>query len=37
MLALTGERPLGMLTPVGGSLFILGWLVLAWQVLRARH
>ena len=37
MLALTGERPLGMLTPVGGTLFIIGWLVLAWQVLRARR
>lgn len=36
LLALTGTRPLGMLTPVGGTLFIAGWAVLAWGALRGR-
>lgn len=30
LLALTGVRWLGIVTPVGGLAFILGWLVLAW-------
>jgi uncharacterized membrane protein YgdD (TMEM256/DUF423 family) len=34
-MALGGPRWLGAVTPVGGSLMILGWLVLAWRVLRA--
>jgi len=33
-MALGGPRWLGAVTPVGGSLMILGWLVLAWQVVR---
>ncbi|MDO4905074.1 MAG: DUF423 domain-containing protein [Lautropia sp.] len=34
MLSLTGTRPLGMLTPIGGSCFILGWLTLLWSAFR---
>ncbi|MDO5057598.1 MAG: DUF423 domain-containing protein [Lautropia sp.] len=37
ILALTGARPLGMLTPVGGTLFMAGWAVLAWHAWRARR
>lgn len=33
-IALGGPRWLGAVTPVGGSLMILGWLMLAWRVLR---
>lgn len=33
-MALGGPRWLGAVTPLGGSLMILGWLVLAWSVLR---
>jgi uncharacterized membrane protein YgdD (TMEM256/DUF423 family) len=35
LLALTGHRWLGAITPVGGLAFILGWLALAWCALRA--
>lgn len=28
--AFTGFRPLGMITPIGGSLLLLGWLRLLW-------
>lgn len=34
-LVLTGIRPLGMVTPIGGVLFIAGWLwlaITAWRV-----
>jgi uncharacterized membrane protein YgdD (TMEM256/DUF423 family) len=34
-LALSGERWLGAVTPVGGLAFILGWLALALAVLKA--
>lgn len=34
-LALSGVRGLGAVTPFGGVAFILGWLALAWAVLRA--
>jgi len=34
-MALGGPRWLGAVTPVGGSLMILGWLTLAWRVMRA--
>ncbi len=34
-MALGGPRWLGAVTPLGGSLMILGWLMLAWRVLRA--
>ena len=32
LLALTGNRWLGAITPVGGVCFIAGWLALAWFV-----
>jgi uncharacterized membrane protein YgdD (TMEM256/DUF423 family) len=35
-MALTGARWLGAITPLGGSLMILGWLVIAFRALRAR-
>ncbi len=34
LLALTGDRVLGAITPVGGLCFIAGWLTLAWALLR---
>jgi uncharacterized membrane protein YgdD (TMEM256/DUF423 family) len=34
-LALSGVRGLGAITPFGGVAFILGWLALAWAVVRA--
>ena len=33
-LALSGERWLGAVTPIGGACFIAGWLALAYAVLR---
>jgi uncharacterized membrane protein YgdD (TMEM256/DUF423 family) len=30
-LALTGNRALGMITPLGGTAFLIGWLALAWS------
>jgi uncharacterized membrane protein YgdD (TMEM256/DUF423 family) len=30
LLALTGFRPLGFLTPFGGLAFLIGWAMLAW-------
>jgi len=36
-MALTGARWLGAITPVGGSMLILGWLVLAYQGWRVRN
>jgi uncharacterized membrane protein YgdD (TMEM256/DUF423 family) len=33
-LALGGPRILGAITPIGGVLFIAGWLAFAWQALR---
>lgn len=35
LLAVTGERWLGALTPVGGLAFLAGWLMLAWGAYRA--
>jgi uncharacterized membrane protein YgdD (TMEM256/DUF423 family) len=32
MLAVSGTRALGMITPFGGVAFILGWLLLAWHL-----
>lgn len=32
-LAITGIRPLGAITPIGGLAFIAGWLMLAWAAL----
>ena len=36
LLAITGVRMLGAITPVGGFAFILGWLALAWGAWSAR-
>ena len=33
LLALTGVRSLGAVTPFGGLLFLAGWLTLAWSAL----
>ncbi|MDO5101510.1 MAG: DUF423 domain-containing protein [Lautropia sp.] len=33
-LALTETRPLGMLTPIGGSCFLAGWVMLVWAACR---
>ena len=33
-LALSGVRGLGAVTPIGGVLFLAGWLVLAWAIAR---
>jgi uncharacterized membrane protein YgdD (TMEM256/DUF423 family) len=35
-LALSGNRMLGAITPIGGVSFIAGWLVLAWGALKTR-
>jgi uncharacterized membrane protein YgdD (TMEM256/DUF423 family) len=35
LLALTGHRWLGAVTPLGGLAFILGWAALAWAALRS--
>jgi uncharacterized membrane protein YgdD (TMEM256/DUF423 family) len=34
MLAITGNRSLGAITPIGGVLFIAAWLVLGWFMMR---
>ena len=34
LMALTGLRWLGAITPIGGALMILGWLLLAWEARR---
>ena len=34
LLAVTGNRSLGMITPLGGVAFILGWALLAWRLRR---
>lgn len=36
LLALTGQRALGAVTPLGGLCFLAGWLALAWAGLSAR-
>jgi uncharacterized membrane protein YgdD (TMEM256/DUF423 family) len=36
VLALTGLRVLGAVTPVGGLSFIAAWVVLAWMLLRKK-
>ena len=35
MLALTGTRALGAVTPLGGVAFIAAWCVLGWSLLRS--
>ena len=32
LLSLTGLRWLGAITPIGGLAFLIGWLLLAWQI-----
>jgi len=34
LLAITGNRALGAITPIGGVSFIAAWLVLAWFTMR---
>ena len=34
LLAITGVRTLGAITPIGGLSFIAAWLLLAWQLTR---
>ena len=34
LLAITGQRFLGAITPIGGVAFIVGWLLLAWHLRR---
>lgn len=36
LMALAAPRWLGAITPIGGSLMIAGWLLLAWRVARSR-
>lgn len=35
VLAISGIRWLGAITPIGGTAFIAGWLWIAWSLLRA--
>ena len=37
LLAVTGVRTLGMITPLGGVAFIAGWLLLAWYFVAQRQ
>lgn len=37
ILAVTGQRWLGAVTPLGGLLFVIGWLFLAWGVWRRQQ
>lgn len=37
VLAVSGIRALGAITPLGGLAFIAGWLVLAYEALRSRQ
>jgi uncharacterized membrane protein YgdD (TMEM256/DUF423 family) len=37
LLALTGARWLGMVTPFGGIALIIGWALVAWRLLIPRH
>ena len=37
VLALTGQRWLGAVTPIGGVAFIAAWLALAWGVSRQKN
>ncbi len=35
-LAITGIRTLGAVTPIGGTAFIVAWVMLAWEFARSR-
>lgn len=34
LLVLSGQRWLGTITPLGGTVLIIGWLMLAWALIR---
>ncbi len=36
VLVLTDQRWLGAITPIGGALFLVGWITLAWTVWKQR-
>jgi uncharacterized membrane protein YgdD (TMEM256/DUF423 family) len=36
VLSVTGIRTLGAITPFGGTAFIAGWAILAWELMRYR-
>jgi uncharacterized membrane protein YgdD (TMEM256/DUF423 family) len=36
LMALTGARWLGLVTPIGGGAMVVGWLLFAWQASRPR-
>lgn len=36
VMALTGVRWLGIITPVGGTAFLVGWMLFAWGLWRGR-
>ncbi len=36
VLAVTGVRTLGMITPFGGVAFIAGWVCLAWSAIKSK-
>src|SRR5205085_8017431 len=36
LLAVTGSRALGAITPIGGLCFIAGWIMLAWYLVLRR-
>ena len=36
LMAFTGQRWLGAITPIGGVAFIAGWLLLAWTAFQAK-
>jgi uncharacterized membrane protein YgdD (TMEM256/DUF423 family) len=36
VLAISGIRALGAITPFGGTAFIAAWLLLAWELIRSR-
>ncbi|EZQ11212.1 MULTISPECIES: DUF423 domain-containing protein [unclassified Acinetobacter] len=37
LMALGLPRGLGAITPLGGALMIIGWLLLAWQAFKIQH
>lgn len=37
LLALTGLKLFGPITPLGGLMFIIGWLTLLWAVIKAQN
>lgn len=37
LLALTGTRILGAITPIGGACFLVAWLLVAWAAIKGGH